>query len=311
MNKGYIYIIIATILFSSMEVALKLAGGLFHPVQITFLRFLIGSLILMPLAMHSLRKKHITLTLKDMQFYGMSGFVFIVVSMILYQLALGYGEASVVAVLFSSNPVFVIIFAYFMLKEPISKYNVATLVLSMLGIIAIMNPTKINGNELSMGLIMLSSSIFAFYGVLGRKKSLSHGGVAMTSFSFIFGSLELLLLITLTNIQPIANLFINAGLEKFAYIPSFSGVNMASLPQLAYIGVGVTGIGFASYFMAMEATSAAEASLVFFIKPVLAPIFALVILGTPITLNMVLGIILMVIGSGISLVPKLKNAKSK
>ncbi|MFQ8737101.1 MAG: EamA family transporter [Bilophila wadsworthia] len=45
--------------------------------------------------------------------------------------------------------------------------------------------------------------------------------------------------------------------------------------MMLYICVGVTGAGFACYFMAMEATSPITASLVFFFKPALAPVLAL------------------------------------
>ena len=40
MKKGPIYILLATLLFSSMEVALKGLAGSFNPIQITCTRFL-------------------------------------------------------------------------------------------------------------------------------------------------------------------------------------------------------------------------------------------------------------------------------
>ncbi len=52
-------------------------------------------------------------------------------SMSLYQMSVDNSPASVVAVLFSSNPVFVTIFAFFLLHEPIHKNNVAALVLEI------------------------------------------------------------------------------------------------------------------------------------------------------------------------------------
>lgn len=53
----------------------------------------------------------------------------------------------------------------------------------------------------------------------------------------------------------------------------------------------------------MEATTAATASLVFFIKPGLAPILALIIIREPITIAMVIGILLITAGSLISFIP--------
>jgi drug/metabolite transporter (DMT)-like permease len=101
------------------------------------------------------------------------------------------------------------------------------------------------------------------------------------------------------------------GLGSFANIPVLAGINLHTLPGLLYIGVFVTGLGYAFYFMAMETTSAATASLVFYIKPVLAPLMALAILGEPITLTMVIGIAFIIAGSLISLVPGLRRTALK
>jgi hypothetical protein len=61
----------------------------------------------------------------------------------------------------------------------------------------------------------------------------------------------------------------------------------------------------------MEATSTATASLVFFIKPALAPILALIIIHEPITINMIIGIMLIIVGSLISFIPGFKMRKKK
>lgn len=40
MKRGYLYILITTLLFSSMEVALKCIAGQLNPIQLNFSRFL-------------------------------------------------------------------------------------------------------------------------------------------------------------------------------------------------------------------------------------------------------------------------------
>ena len=47
MHTGYIYIALATLLFSTMEIALKTIAGVFNPLQMTFSRFFIGALVLL------------------------------------------------------------------------------------------------------------------------------------------------------------------------------------------------------------------------------------------------------------------------
>ena len=74
---------------------------------------------------------------------------------------------------------------------------------------------------------------------------------------------------------------------------------------MLYICVGVTGAGFACYFMAMEATPPITASLVFFFKPALARVLALVFLQEAIPVSMVVGVLFILAGSLVSLIPAL------
>ena len=94
-----------------------------------------------------------------------------------------------------------------------------------------------------------------------------------------------------------------AGLPMFAAMPFFSGYTTGNLLNVLYICVFVTAGGYACYFMGMEATSAMQGSLVFFFKPVLAPILAMLILGEEIPWNMWAGIGLMLVASVVSMIP--------
>lgn len=294
-----------------MEIALKLSSSSFNPIQLTFLRFCIGSIILIPLALKGLKKREYRLCAGDFAFFALSGFICVVVSMVLYQLAILHAPASVVAVLFSCNPVFVILFAFLMLREKIYKHTLVSLLFSAAGLIVIMNPFNMPASAAGITLTLLAAVTFALYSVSGRGRSERYGGLALTCFSFIFGSVEMLILILLTKITAVASFLCAAGLGEFAGIPLLSGIGPQNLVSLIYIGVCVTGLGYAFYFLAMEATNAATASLVFYIKPALAPILALIILHEPLTLNMVAGIFLMVAGSLINFVPSALQARSK
>lgn len=304
LKKGYRYIVFSTILFSTMEVALKIFSAQFNPIQMNFLRFMIGSMILLPLARKGIRDRNVSLEKKDYLFFALTGFICIVVSMVLYQMAIEFAPASTIAVLFSCNSVFVVLFAHFLLGEKIYRHTVITILLSMAGILAIISPFDFSNRFTGIVLTMLSAITFAFYIVVGSSRSKKYGGLAFTCFSFVFGSIQMLILILLTNIAPIAEFIIRSGFNTFAYVPVISGIDLHSIVSLIYVGVFVTGLGYAFYFMAMEATSAATASLVFFIKPVLAPIFALLILREPIVFSKTIGILLIVVGSLVTILKK-------
>ncbi|QAT50197.1 DMT family transporter [Caproiciproducens sp. NJN-50] len=304
MKKGYLYILLATFLFSTMEIALKLTAGNFNAVQLTFLRFLIGSLILLPPALKQLKRKRLSLRAGDFAFFALTGLICVDISMILYQMAVLYAPASTVAVLFSCNSVFLILFAFFMLGEKIRLNTAVCIVLSLLGMAVMINPFHFAGGAAGTVLSLAAAVAFALYSAIGRFRSARYGGVVMTCFSFLFGCAEMLALISLTHLRPVSLFLRNAGLAQFADVPVFSGISIPSLPGLAYVGIFVTGCGFAFYFLAIETAGASKAALVFFCKPVLAPLFSLAVLGEPITLQMVAGIVLIVVGSFITFLPE-------
>lgn len=87
MKRGYLYIAVTTLLFSSMEVALKLISGQFNPIQLNFSRFLVGGLVLIPFAVRELKKRGQKLDGKALGSFALLGLMGIAVSMSLYQLS--------------------------------------------------------------------------------------------------------------------------------------------------------------------------------------------------------------------------------
>ncbi|WP_195200587.1 DMT family transporter [Faecalispora jeddahensis] len=310
MKKGYLYILITTIFFSTMEIMLKITAGGFHPLQITVLRFSIGALVLLPFALRHLKKKNCRLSSKDLLYLALTGFCCVVISMVVYQMAVLYSDASIVAILFSCNPVFVMILAALVLKEKVYKYSIVSILVSLTGMMVTIDPFHAKGSATGTILSVLAAITFALYSVMGKKHSARYGSVVTTCFSFIFGAAELFVLVLLTKTAWFGGFLTDIGLGVFANTPIFAGITADLLPSLLYIGVGVTGLGFAFYFMAMEATSAITTSLVFFIKPALAPLLAFLILQEPLTSTKIAGIVLILIGSMITFIPGWKRQKA-
>ncbi|ATW83835.1 DMT family transporter [Weizmannia coagulans] len=304
MKKGILYIVLSAIFFSTMEIAIKMVAGTFHPIQLNLLRFFIGAVILSPLAFQHMKKYHFHMTKDSFLFFVVTGFLCIVISMTFYQLAIVYTKASTVAILFSCNPLFVIPLAHFLLKERLSKRTLVALGISLVGILFIVNPFEIQ-SPFGIIVALLSAVTFALYSVVGRKGSQQFkcDGVILTCLSFFTGSIEILALVLISKIGFVAGWLRSVGLGVFANVPVFRGIAWHTLPSLIYIGIFVTGLGFAFYFLAMDVTSASMASMVFFIKPALAPILALIFLREAITPAVTVGIILIVAGSLMTLLP--------
>ncbi|QYY85192.1 DMT family transporter [Pediococcus pentosaceus] len=298
--RTLIYVIMSTFLFSSMEIALKIAGGTFNPIQLNFVRFLLGGLLLLPFTLQRLRREQRHLTGRDIAAFSLTGFSCVLVSMTLYQLAIQMSLPATIAILLSANPAFGMLIGLVLLKEKMSRTNTLAVILTLAGLLVIVNPFNLT-NPMGITLGLLSSITFAIYGILTRLSSnkLGFGGMTMTCFSFIAGAIELGIFMAITHIPAVSQVL--SGLQGFSDVPFFQGITWSNILLVAYISFFVTGLGFGLYFLVMEEAGVPIASLIFFIKPALAPILSLIVLGDPIHTNTIVGIIIILIGSVVTL----------
>lgn len=309
MNKGYLYIAITVVMFTSYEVVLKFIAGQINSVQLTLCRFAVGFLFLLPIAINTLKKREKQLDAKSIAYFALLGLTGIALSMPILQMAVSYTNSGVTAVLFSCNPVFVTFLAFFLLREPIMPRHIAALLLEIVGSIIIISPWNTRLNMTGVLLALLSTLLFSLYGVMGKRKCAEFGGAVVSCFSFLFGSLIVLVFILISHIPAVAQIFQSARLESFANIPILAGYTLENLPYVLFVSVGVAGIGFYSYFMAMEYQPASVVSLVYFFKPALAPVLACLFHGEEITPNMLAGVVLIVAGSLCAIIPGILETK--
>ncbi|MGL4873715.1 MAG: DMT family transporter [Clostridium sp.] len=317
--KKYIgLILISTFLFSTMEIAIKCTDGAFNSIQLNFIRFLIGGLVLLPLAMKKLKEKGRKLKLKDLGYFLITGFICIIISMTLFTAAVVMkgSNPAIIAVIFSFNPIFTIALASIIFKEKISKGIIFGLIICLVGLIFVINPFNLSDSTVpSMMMALASGFTFALYSVMSKftivKRKLD--GLTVTVFTFLVGSAELLIIIGLSHIKSVSNFMISRNLSMFSNIPLVQGISIHNIVLLLYISIFVSGISFALLFIVMEKTSATMSSLIFFIKPVLSPILALILIGDMSILKThnYTGVIFMAIGSVVIFIMQLKLSKQK
>lgn len=309
MKKGYFYIAVAVVMFTSFEVVLKFVAGQINSVQLTLCRFSIGFLFLLPVALRTLKKRGNRLDRRSVAYFALLGFIGIALCMPILHMAVSYTNSSVAAVMFSCNPVFVTFLAYFLLKEPIKPRHIAALALEILGTVVIISPWDTKLNMTGVLLALLATLLFSLYGVMGKRKVAQFGGAVVTCFSFLFGSLIVLVFILFSHVPAVAQLFQGMGLDGFANVPVFAGYTLQNLPYVLFVSVGVAGIGFCAYFLAMEYQPASVVSLVYFFKPALSPVLAWMVHGEEISQSMFIGIVFIVAGSLCSIIPGIIESK--
>ena len=152
-------------------------------------------------------------------------------------------------------------------------------------------------NVTGIVLCVIAAFTFSIYSVVGKMKSYRYGSIAMNCITFLVGDMIMFILICISKLSIFKNAVSNSSFHIFSDIPLFQGINSSNIFVIIYLGVVVTGLGYLFYFLAMDNTSASTASVVFFIKPALAPILALILLKESIPFNTVMGILFILFGS--------------
>lgn len=308
MKKTIFYVAFASLAFGTIEIAVKTVIGPIPPITMTMLRCLIGGLFLMPFAFGELKKKGKKLKGQDWLWLALLGFINVVVSMCCYQLSIFYVKASSVAVLFSSNPIFILLLAGLILREPIRPWGVAAIVLQFCGILAMVNPWAEPISPAGLVFLLIGVVSFALYTVLGKKKIAEYGSMAVTSLGFVLGSLQLIVLMLLTHL-PVMEQLVGTSWESLYAIPLIQGVTLERLPILLYASIAVTGCAYLCYFKAMEGGSTSMGALVFFFKPVVATLLAPLLIGEGVAWTTWLGVGFILLGSGCSIYDNSRKAK--
>lgn len=277
-----------------MEVSCKIGGSGLDPFQLTFLRFLIGGLVLLPFALVQLRQKQTKLTGKDLAMLTGVGFLGVAVSMSMFQFSTMMCNASTVSVLICVNPFFTMIFAHFLTSEKLNRYKFLILLVALTGIVFMLRPWNIQeGNSaLGMGLMIGAAFFFGLYTVAGKVCQEKMGLMAQTSISFIFGAILLMIFMLIIG-RPVV-----------------SGIS-DNIPIILYTGIIVTGLGYYSYFKSIDLAGASTGAFAFFLKPAIAPVIAVIVLHETILWNTIAGIVMVLIASLLNILYQRKIADQK
>lgn len=277
MKKVVIYVILTAFFFGTMEVALKVAGNSLDPVQMTFLRFLIGGLVLAPLGWSDLRKRGTKLSRGDVIWLGAVGIMGVSISMLAFQYAVGYCNAATASSIICLNPLFTMFIAHLFTSEKMDRAKWMACGLGLTAAVFMIRPWDVQPGNTPQGLVLalVAASTFGAYTVMGKRTVGRIGSLAQTSVSFLIGSAVLLVIMLFTD-RPIV-----------------AGV-MDNWLLVAYIGIVVTGVGYICYFTAIRYSDATTGAIAFYIKPAIAPVLAVIFLGEHIYWNTVVGVLLLI-----------------
>lgn len=265
--KAYLYLLFTLIAFSSIEVSSKPLMGTVDPFFMTAFRFLVGGLVLMFFVDKQIETK-------DLLPLTLIGALNGILSMTSLQLSVAHSNASTAATLVASNPIFVSLFALLILKEKHTIRRYIGIALGFVGLI-VFSLGMISGDSwLGIFYGVVAAVTFGLYTVLMGKYMKKYTPVSVTAYSTLISSLIYIAILALSG---------------HFYVPS---IGISEWGILIYLGVVVTGLAYLTYFKAIELIGTAQSSRVFFLKPIVATLFAVILLGEPLSVAKIVGMLI-------------------
>lgn len=189
-----------------------------------------------------------------------------------YGISLGFqfvgtrlSTASNGAVVTAATPAFIYIFAFLLLGEKIGPRRFLALVLSMLGVLAVIDPWRagLDPDMWQGSLILLGAAItWALYSVLVRQISRSLAVLPLTVIAFLGGIIVALPL----------------GLREWAAV-DIASLDAGIVAGVLYLGLASTALAAWLWNKAFELLEAGLASLTFFAQPVVGAGLGVLLLG--------------------------------
>lgn len=278
--------IISGILYGSSGIFVRtLTQNGIDATTLLFLRFSIA-IPVMVIAILATDKKQLKIKLTDIKLLIITAMGIIGLN-ILYNIAMNTISLSIAAVLLSSDPVFVLIIAYLIFKEKITKSKVLSIILVLIG--CILTTGLIEGNASNVtgiGIIGgIGAAIFWAIYMMGSKKALENG---LHTYTILLYSILIntIVLIPFTSFNQITT-FVNADmLGNTIFLILHSTLSFAIPYILLTVSIKYIDSGSASIF-----ASGAE--------PLAALIFGMLFYSEIPTILMFSGIILTIIALAI------------
>lgn len=276
--------LLTILIWGTTFISTKVLLTSFQPVEILFLRFVLGFLALCLIYPRRLQLGE----RRQELWFAAAGLCGVTLYYLLENIALTYTLASNVGVLVSVSPVFTALFSHFLLRrEKLCPAFFAGLAVALAGVVLL----SYNGSAVLKldprgdVLALLAAAIWSAYSLITRHiSSFGYPVVQTTRRIFAYGLV-----------------FMLPALLIFGFRPSLEAVlEPVNLLNLVYLGLGACALCFVTWNFAVGKLGAVKTSTYIYLVPVVTLATSALVLGEPVTPLSAVGAALTVAGLALS-----------
>ncbi|MCM3653742.1 DMT family transporter [Metabacillus litoralis] len=276
---GSIYLILASSIWGAMYVVVKIVVEVIPPLELVWIRYLVAILALLVIGFITRQKWRI-----EKRYFLIIiaiGIIGNTISIVAQEVGTMLSSAQMGAMITSSTPAFMVIFARLILKERLTLKKGLSVCLATIGVFLIVGVRNLDLSGKLGGISLLIAALtWALMSVLVKRLPSDYSQIVVTTYS------SLVAVIMLT---PFV-------------LPRLHAINISEMTHptiwggLLYLGIVSTAGGFLLWNRGLQMLNASSGGIFFFFQPVVGTVLGWLILGESIGVMFWIGSVLILIG---------------
>jgi len=271
---GYISIVIVSIAWGISFVTTKIALEVFNPLGLMFFKFLFSMILFMVIM--KITSTNFKVKKTDKIWFLLSTLFGFVLYFIFEGIAIDMLNASSAALILAFEPVVIMVMSYIFLKEKLSFAKKVVIPITIFGVYLIVFTTGGSSDLLGYMFMFLAIIMWGFYVIVSSKLTDKYSVLKITG--------------------------IQATIAFFAFVPfiftqniDYSVIELKHILSVAYLGLVPSGLALFLYIFSLKAIGNTTASLFINFVPVVTAVLGVLFLQEVMTLNMILGGLIIVV----------------
>lgn len=285
---GSLYLFLASSIWGGMYVVVKVVVSVIPPLELVWLRYVVAIFALLIIGFITKQKWRI-----EKRYFLLIiaiGIIGNAISIVAQETGTMLSTAQMGAIITSSTPAFMVIFARLILKERLTFKKGISVCLATIGVLLIVGNDNMSMSSTLGGIwLLVAASTWALMSVLVKRLPSDYSQIVVTTYS---------ILVALIVLTPFV-------------LPRLHEIKIAELTHptiwggLLYLGVISTAVGFLLWNRGLQMLNASNGGLFFFFQPVVGTLLGWLILGENIGVPFWIGSMLIL--TGVLFVIKEKN----
>jgi len=276
---GSLYLSLAASIWGGMYVVVKVVVDVVPPLELVWFRYVIAIFALLIIGV--VTKQSWRIGKRDWLLLFMIGLIGNTISIVTQEVGTMLSTAQMGAIITSTTPAFMVLFARIILKEKITFKKSISIILATIGVCMIVGNANIDSSHQLGGVSLLVAALtWSLMSVLIKRVPGHYSQIVITSYAILVA----ITLLTPFTISRLSDLDFQAMMH-----PSIWG-------GLLYLGVISTACGFLLWNYGLQMLNASSGGLFFFFQPIVGTFLGWLLLGEQIGFSFWIGTLLIFMG---------------